>query len=75
MQGVVCWLSATPSVATGVPLPGLLWVQGMDDGLEADSLRDPPEADFGGRGTGARGHAEVAANLVPGDVVRDQPEA
>ena len=30
--------------------------------------------DFGGSGNGARGHAEAAPDLVPGDVVRDEPE-
>lgn len=67
-------LSATASVAGRLPVPGLWRRQCLDDGEGPAPMRNLSAADIVDRGNDYRGHAETVANLVRGDVVRDQPE-
>jgi hypothetical protein len=70
----LCRLPAPASLAERLSVPGMRWGQSLNNPRSTAVCR-VPAADLGGRRDHLRGHAEAAAKLVQGDVVRDQPEA
>ena len=71
----LCGLSSACSLAGWFSLSGLRGDGGMDDGPGPASMRWMRSPNIADRGDDFRGDAEAVAALVPGDVVRDEPEA
>ena len=68
-------LSAAPSVAKRLPVPRLRREQCLDNHKGATAMRCLPTADIADGGDDFRWNAETTSDMVPGDVVRHQPEA
>ena len=74
LGGGVRHVSSAASVAGRLSLPCLRRRKGLDDGEEGAPLRGLSTADVADRRYDSRGYAEAVADLVSGNVVRDQPE-
>jgi len=67
-------VSSATSLAGRLPVPCVRRRKGLDDGEGCAPMRRMSTADLADRRYDSRGHAEAIADLVSGDVVRDQPE-
>ena len=74
LGGSVHRLSATASVAGGLPVPGLWGGSYLDDGAGTVSVRRLSAAELADSRDDFRGYAQAPARLVRGHVVRHQPE-
>ena len=71
----MCGVSWACSLAGRFSMPVLLRNRRLADGAGSVAMQPVSASNIGDGGDDLRGHSKAIAPLVPGDVVRDQPEA